>query len=61
MLKQSDEEYNLLMGPSGRHQGEGSDCRREVTEVSPDPRHEAGDVQVVQPEILDVGQRGELR
>jgi hypothetical protein len=54
VLKQSDEEDDLLTGTSGTPQGERSDRRQEVIEILSDLRHETGDVQVVYPELLEV-------
>ena len=60
MLKESDEVYDLPTGPVGFSQGERSDCRREVAKVPFDPRHKAGDVQVIYLELLYIDQCGKL-
>ena len=57
MLKQSDEVYDLPMGSFGFPQTEIPESRYKVTKVPPNRRHEARDVQVVYPELADVGQR----
>ena len=60
MLKHSDEEEDLLRGPSGCAQAERSEERHEVAEVASDPWHEFVDIQVVYPEFLNVGQSVDL-
>ena len=60
MLKQPNEIYDLTAGPPGFSQGEGFDCREEVSEVPLNPWHEARDVQIPYLELLDIGQCGKL-
>ena len=57
VLKQPDEVNDLPAGPYWFSEGEGADSWQEVFEVSLNPRHKVGDVQEVDPELLDVGQR----
>lgn len=60
VLKQSDEVYNLPMGPFRFLQGEGSDGRRKLTKVLLEPRHELWDIQVVYPKFVDACECGKL-
>jgi len=61
VLEQSDEVEDLPVAPYGVPQGERSDCRREVSKASSEPRHEPRDVQIFYLEFLDVGQHGKLK
>ena len=60
VLEQPDEVYDLPAGPFWFSQGERADGWQEVFKVSSGPRHEARDIQAVNPEFLDAGQREEV-
>ena len=60
VLEQPDEVCDLPAGPFLFSQRERADSWQEVFKVSSNPRHEARDVQVVNPEFLDAGQREEV-
>jgi hypothetical protein len=60
VLEQPDEVYNLAAGPYWFSQRERADGRQEVFKVPSNLRHEARDVQVFNPELLDIGQREEV-
>ena len=61
MPKYSNEVHDLLVRPFRLPQGERSECWQEASKVPSNPWHEAGDVQVVYPESLDIRQRKKWR
>ena len=56
MLEQSDEVYDLSIGPFGFPQVERRECWQKMFEVPLDVRYEVWDVQVLYLEFPDVGQ-----